>query len=126
MMAWLLVFVGAGVGGALRHGINLVVGRWSAFPLATLTVNVLGSLLMGIAAAWFLAKPGASQDLRLFITAGLLGGFTTFSAFSLDSATLLHRGQIGLAALYAVISVFASVAALFLGLWLFRSGAPLP
>ena len=125
-MSYLIVFVGAGLGGALRHGVNLAFARIATFPVATLTVNVLGSLLMGIAAGWFLAKPGFSQDFRLFLTTGVLGGFTTFSAFSLDSASLLQCGQAGLALAYAAISVLASVGALFLGLWLFRSGAQLP
>jgi CrcB protein len=123
-MAWLIVFLGAGIGGALRHGANLLGTRWfGAFPAATMTVNVLGSFAMGLLASWFLARPGYSQDVRLFLTTGLLGGFTTFSAFSLDSVALIQRGQWGLAGLYVAGSVVAAIAALFLGLALTRGAA---
>ena len=127
-MAYLIVFLGAGIGGALRHGVNVATARLlgTGFPAWTMIVNILGSLAMGLLAGWFLARPGFSQESRLFLTTGLLGGFTTFSAYSLDTATLIHRGQWTLALVYAGGSVVASIAALFAGLWLVRGGATLP
>jgi len=125
-MAYLIVFFGAGIGGALRHGVNVGSERLFGlgFPTGTLIVNILGSFLMGLCAGYFAFRPGVDQHLRLFLTTGILGGFTTFSAFSLDTALLVERHAYGLAAGYALGSVIASVSALFLGLALFR-GAPL-
>jgi fluoride exporter len=124
-MAYLLVFIGAGLGGALRHGTNIACERLcgTTFPWGTLTVNVLGSLLMGVLAGWLAVKAGAawSQPVRLFLATGVLGGYTTFSAFSLDVAVLYHRGELALAALYALGSVVLSIAALFLGLFIARA-----
>src|SRR5215208_1729820 len=106
MKAYLLVFLGAGIGGALRHGVNVGCARMcgTAFPWGTLTVNVVGSFLMGLIAAWLAYKAGEewSQPLRLFLTTGILGGFTTFSAFSLDVMLLWERGDPGIAAAYVV------------------------
>ena len=125
MKATVLVFLGAGIGGALRHGVNVGCARLcgTAFPWGTLTVNVVGSFLMGLIAAWlaFKAGEGWSQPLRLFLTTGILGGFTTFSAFSLDSVLIWERGQAGLAAAYVVASVVLSVAGLLAGLALVRT-----
>src|SRR4030095_3914007 len=100
-----------GIGAALRHGCNLVIGRalGTAFPYATLTENVLGSLVMGVLAGYFAFKGDASQSWRLFLTTGILGGYTTFSAFSLDTALLYQRGELGLAALYVAASVALSI-----------------
>jgi CrcB protein len=81
---------------------------------------------MGVLAGYFAFRPGVGQHVRLFLTTGILGGFTTFSAFSLDTALLVERHSYGLAAGYAVGSVAASVSALFFGLALFRGGAHLP
>ncbi len=127
-MLYLIVFVGAGIGGALRHGVNLGAGRWlgAGFPFGTMIVNVAGSFAMGLLAGYFAARPGVGQHARLFLTTGILGGFTTFSAFSLDTALLIERNAYGLAAGYALGSVVASVSALFLGLALARGGGPLP
>ena len=127
-MLYLIVFIGAGVGGALRHGVNVAAVRLFGygFPFGTLIVNVAGSFLMGVADGYFAFRPGMGQHMRLFLTTGLLGGFTTFSAFSLDTALLVERNAYGLAAGYAVGSVAASVAALFFGLALFRSAGHLP
>jgi CrcB protein len=122
-MGFLIVFVGGGIGAALRHGTNLVVVRTlgAAFPYATLIENVAGSLVMGLLAGYFAFKAGeASQHLRLFLTTGILGGYTTFSAFSLDTALLYERGEIGLAAAYVIGSVALSIAGLFLGLLIVR------
>jgi len=121
----LIVFFGAGVGGALRHGVNTLGMRFlgPGFPYGTLTVNIVGSLAMGLLAGWFAQKGAASQHFRLFLTTGILGGFTTFSSFSLDIAVLWERGEIALCALYVALSLVVSVGALFLGLWVMRNYA---
>lgn len=124
MQATLLIFLGAGIGGALRHGVNVGCARvWGiAFPWGTLTVNLLGSLVMGVLAGWFASRAGqgSSQALRLFVTTGVLGGFTTFSAFSLDTMVLWERGHFGFTLGYVAVSVVGSVGALALGLALMR------
>jgi fluoride exporter len=127
-MLYLIVFLGAGIGGALRHGVNLAAGRLFGlgFPLGTLIVNVLGSFLMGALAGYFAFRPGIGQHVRLFLTTGILGGFTTFSAFSLDAALLIERNAYGAAAGYIAGSVAASIAALFFGLAVFRTAGHLP
>jgi CrcB protein len=127
-MLYLIVFLGAGVGGAMRHGVNVGAARLLGygFPYGTLFVNVDGSFAMGLLAGYFAFRPGMGQHFRLFLTTGVLGGFTTFSAFSLDTALLVERHAYGLAAGYAVGSVAASLSALFLGLAMFRSGGQLP
>ncbi len=127
MISYLLVFLGAGIGGALRHGVNLGCARYCgvAFPWGTLTVNVAGSFIMGALAAWlaFKAGEGWSQPLRLFLATGILGGFTTFSAFSLDAVLIWERGEAGLAAAYVAASVVLSIAGLVAGLALVRAVA---
>jgi CrcB protein len=124
-MTFLIVFLGAGVGGALRHGVNTLGMRLlgSGFPYGTLTVNILGSLAMGLLAGWFAGRGDAGQHFRLFLATGVLGGFTTFSSFSLDVAVLWERGAVGLCALYVALSLLVSVGALFAGLWLMRQYA---
>jgi CrcB protein len=121
-MAYLIVFLGGGIGAMLRHGVNVAAARvlGTNFPFGTLTVNVTGSLIIGLLAAYFGFKSGASQHWRLFLTTGILGGYTTFSAFSLDVAVLYERGELGLAFLYVLVSVLVSIAALFGGLFLIR------
>ena len=121
-VGFLIVFLGGGVGAALRHGINLITARLLGgyFPYATLIENVTGSLVMGLLAAYFAFKSGAPQHLRLFLTTGILGGYTTFSAYSLDVALLYERGEPALAALYALASVVLAVGGLFAGLALVR------
>ena len=121
-MAFLIVFLGGGLGAALRHGVNLAAARvlGSAFPYATLIENVSGSLVMGLLAAYFAFKGDASQHWRLFMTTGILGGYTTFSAFSLDAALLYERGELGLAISYVLLSVLLSIGGLFAGLALVR------
>jgi len=122
-MAYLIVFLGGGLGAALRHGVNILAARvWGIqFPFGTLSVNVLGCLLMGALAAYFAFKGEAAQSWQLFLTTGILGGFTTFSAFSLDVALLYERGDLHLAALYVIASVLLSIVGLFAGLWLIRA-----
>ncbi len=122
LAGYAIVFLGGGIGAAMRHGVNFAGLRIMGpnFPYATLFINVTGSIIMGLAAAYFAFKSGGSQHWRLFLTTGILGGYTTFSAFSLDAALLYERGQLGLSALYVSASVALSIAGLFAGLWLMR------
>ena len=122
-MEFLLVFLGGGVGAALRHGVNMLAARLlsGAFPWGTLCINVLGSFVMGAVVEFWAQKSGLPQQARLFLTTGILGGFTTFSAFSLDAALLFERGEVGLAALYVGASVILSLVAVAAGLALMRA-----
>ncbi len=122
-MTYLIVFLGGGLGAAMRHGINLASARafGTGFPYGTMLINISGSLVMGLVAAYFAFKGDASQHWRLFLTTGILGGYTTFSAFSLDAALLYERGAIGPAAVYVLASVALSIAGLFAGFALVRS-----
>ncbi|HSX76382.1 MAG TPA: fluoride efflux transporter CrcB [Shinella sp.] len=117
-MNYLIVFLGAGIGGAGRHGVNVLAARLfgTAFPAGTLAVNVLGCLVMGLVAGTFAFRGHLPQEMRLFLATGVLGGFTTFSAFSLDAALLWERGEMGLAALYVGASVVFSLLAVAAGL----------
>ncbi len=123
MNAFLLVGAGGALGALGRYGVGLFLARSgvAGFPYATLGVNIFGSLLMGLligALAKFL--PGGQNEIRLFFAVGLLGGFTTFSAFSLDAIVLMERGHMMQAGTYITVSVVASVLALFLGLLIMR------
>jgi CrcB protein len=121
-MNYLLVFIGGGLGSTLRHIINVVSARvlGAAFPYHTFIVNITGSTVMGLIAGYLAFKGEASQPWRLFLMTGILGGYTTFSAFSLDAALLYERGEIGFALLYVLGSVVLSIAGLFAGLALMR------
>src|SRR5204863_9697397 len=123
MMSYVVVFLGAGVGGAVRHAMNIWVARLAGthFPMHTLAINVTGSLVMGMVTAWFALKGGATGHLRLFLATGVLGGYTTFSAFSLDAILLWERQDYTLAALYVGGSVVGSLLGLVGGLWLMRT-----
>ena len=116
----LAVFLGGGIGSVLRW----LVGRWTlhlfgyGFPFGTLAVNVAGSLAIGLAVGLL---EGIGQPAKLFFVTGLLGGFTTFSAFSLDTLTMWQRGEPVLAALYVALSVILSLAAAFAGMAASRS-----
>ena len=124
-MIYGLVFLGAGIGGVLRHLVN-TGATWLfayGFPFGTLTVNVVGSSMMGLLTELFVVRSGLPQELRLFLTTGLLGGFTTFSTFSLDAVSLGERGSWGMAVAYIGISLFLSLAGLSLGLLLIRLNA---
>lgn len=123
MTAYLIVALGSAIGGALRHGVNVGCARLlgTGWPYGTFTVNVTGSFAIGVIVAWLATRGHVSQGWLLFLATGLMGGFTTFSAFSLDVALLYERGQLGLAALYLGGSVAASVGALFLALFLVRT-----
>lgn len=114
MRGFIIVFIGGGIGTAIRHGVNLVLARGSSFPFHTLFENVSGSFLMGLVAGYFAFRGEAPQEIRLFLTTGILGGYTTFSAFSLETMLLWERGSYAIAA----VNVVASVACSLLGLWL--------
>ncbi|WP_296517521.1 fluoride efflux transporter CrcB [Rhodopseudomonas sp.] len=122
MQSYLLVFFGGGLGAMLRHFVNILSARTlgTAFPYHTFLINITGSIVMGLIAGYLAFKGEASQPFRLFLMTGILGGYTTFSAFSLDAALLYERGEVGLAALYVLGSVVLSIAGLFGGLTLVR------
>ena len=114
----LIVFVGGGLGALFRHLINGIAARyaWIEFPFHTLFINVSGSLVMGIVIEFAALKTGMSTQLRLFLATGILGGYTTFSTFSLEVAVLHGRGETGLAVLYVLLSVALGVGGLFAGM----------
>ncbi len=117
----LIVMLGGALGAGARHLVGSVaLARFGpGFPWGTLTVNLAGGLLMGLLAGW-LVRDGGSEATRLFFAVGMLGGFTTFSAFSLETFLMLERSQYGIAAAYVGTSVIGSVALLLLGLWAMR------
>lgn len=121
----LLVAVGGGLGTALRFG----VGRWAlallgpGFPFGTFAVNIIGGFLMGLLAGWLARFGEGGEELRLLLGVGVLGGFTTFSAFSLEVFNMINRAEVALAAAYAMSSVAGSVLAVLAGVWLMRSFA---
>jgi fluoride exporter len=123
MFHLILVALGGAIGASLRHLVNLASLRLvgTAFPWGTMAINVAGSLVMGVFIELLARRFNASNELRLFIATGILGGFTTFSAFSLDFAVLWERGAAVPALAYAIASVVGSILALFLGLWLART-----
>lgn len=122
MIPVILVAIGGALGSVARYGVNAWTLRTfgPGFPWGTLTVNVVGGLVMGLLAA-VLALRGGTNELRAFLMTGVLGGFTTFSAFSLDAVTLWERGEIGSAGIYVAASVALSIAALAAGLALGRA-----
>ena len=124
MTRFLLVAIGGGLGAMARYGLGLAVGRLApgaAGPWATLTANVAGGLLMGLLVGWLALRAGAGQEsIRLFAAVGVLGGFTTFSAFSLEAALMIERREIVSAFVYAAGSVVLAIAALFVGLMIAR------
>lgn len=122
MFNLLLVVVGGGIGAGIRHLTNMGALRLVGpnYPWGTMAINILGSFAMGLFIAT-MARRGGTNEVRLFVATGILGGFTTFSAFSLDFATLWERGATLPAFGYALASVIGAIIALFLGLWLARS-----
>ena len=121
VVAW--VALGGAIGSAARYGVNIWSGRvlGSDFPWHTLVVNVIGCFAMGLLIELVALKLNVSLEIRAFLTTGILGGFTTFSAFSLDFALLVERKSYGLAGAYAAGSVGLSLAAVFAGLYLIRA-----
>jgi CrcB protein len=123
VIGYVVVFVGAGTGGMLRHFMNMWVARiaGTSFPMHTLAINITGSMIMGIVTALFALKGGNTGHLRLFLATGILGGYTTFSAFSLDAVLLWERHDYLSAAYYVGGSVVLSLLGLMAGLWLVRT-----
>ncbi|MBV1702527.1 MAG: fluoride efflux transporter CrcB [Hyphomicrobiales bacterium] len=127
MQSILLVFFGAGIGGVLRLFTYQIWARWigpnANFPYATFTANVIGSFVMGVLIAWFAFRSHLSWSAptRIFMTTGILGGYTTFSTFSLDAGLLIEKHEMGIAAVYVLTSVVISIAALFAGMALVRT-----
>jgi len=121
MLNLLLVMLGGAFGAGARHLAGMAGLRWlgPGFPWPTLFVNLAGSLLMGLLAGWLVQK-GGSEQARLFLGVGLLGGFTTFSAFSLELGLMLQRSDYLMAASYVLASLLGGVLLLFAGLWLMR------
>lgn len=124
MRSTLIVMIGSGIGGALRHLCNVFVTSLTgtSFPWGILAINVVGSTLMGVVVGWWAMNGSTSQELRLFLTTGIIGGFTTFSTFSLDTVVLAERGDAGLAAAYVAASVVLSLFGLLAGTWLVQLG----
>ena len=119
----LIVGLGGALGSMARYGAGLAAARLApgaAWPWATLSVNVIGGLLMGLLVGWLAQRGQGGESLRLFAAVGVLGGFTTFSAFSLETVLMIERRQFGLAAAYVALSVILACAALFLGLLIAR------
>ena len=127
-MQFLLVAAGGALGAMARYGLGLTVGRlapgaaWpQSWPWGTFTANVTGGLLMGLLAGWLALKGGAeAETIRLFAAVGVLGGFTTFSAFSLEAVQMIERRQWALASGYVAASTVLAIAAVFLGLMIAR------
>ncbi len=122
-ITFLLVFIGGGIGSMLRHAANLISASLFGLniPAGTLFVNISGSLAMGLLAGWFAFRGHSDQLTRLFLTTGIIGGFTTFSAFSLEAALLLERGQTAGSALYVIGSVVIAIAGIFAGIAIIRA-----
>lgn len=122
LQAIFLVGTGGALGAVARYGVGLLVKSASGFPWATLSVNIIGSLLMGLVMGWLGRQSGATETMRLFWTVGLLGGFTTFSAFSLELVSLVERRELWAAGGYLGGSVLGGVAGLFIGYSLVKAG----
>lgn len=122
MFNYLLVFLGSGLGGMMRYGTSVASGVWlgTNFPYGTLIVNIVGSGVLGLIIGLFALTDLGSQEARLFLATGVMGGFTTFSAFSLDTVTLWERGQHMAAIGYVLASVLVAVMALYSVMWLMR------
>jgi len=125
-MIVLWVALGGGIGAAARYGVNVWSGRvlGTEFPWHTLIVNVLGCFIMGLLTGLMAQKLNLSPEARAFLTTGILGGFTTFSAFSVDVVLLVERKAMLAAGAYVAASVLLSIAAVFAGLHLMRTLAP--
>lgn len=123
MKLLLYAMVGGAIGSGARHAVNVGMGRWlgAGFPWWTLTVNVTGCFLMGVLIETLALRFNASNDLRTLLATGVLGGYTTFSAFSLDFAFMMQRHEHVPAAVYLASSVVLSILGLYAGLWLARA-----
>lgn len=125
MNSMIMIFIGAGIGGVLRNAVNMTAMRLFGmhFPIGTMAINVVGSFIIGLVAGWltFRAEWAWTYHTRVFVITGVLGGFTTFSSFSLDAAMLVERGEFGLAVLYVAGSVALALAGVFAGLAIMRA-----
>ncbi|HXC26311.1 MAG TPA: fluoride efflux transporter CrcB [Gemmatimonadaceae bacterium] len=121
-MIWSIA-IGSAVGGVSRYLLGLFVQQATGigFPLGTLIINISGSLLLGFLLRWGLITADATPELRAMLTTGFCGGYTTFSTFSYETATLLEDGWYGRAALYVSLSIILSLAGVFLGVHLART-----
>ena len=115
------VALGGALGAVGRYLVGLSVKTASGFPWATMSVNILGSLLMGLVIGWLSRQNGGSDALRLFVAVGILGGFTTFSAFSMDLFTLLERRDIAATMLYLGGSLLGGLVAFIIGFMALRA-----
>jgi len=117
------IAVGGAIGAVTRHGVNIGASHFlgAGFPWGTLIVNILGSFIMGALIAAFAHIGQPSQEIKAFLTVGLLGAMTTFSTFSLDTITLFERGEMTAMAAYLFSSVFLSIMGLLAGLFLVRT-----
>lgn len=117
VMGFLLVGLGGALGSVARYGVHRLLPP----PMGTMGVNIVGGLLMGLLVGWLTTRGGTADTSRLFLGVGVLGGFTTFSAFSLDAVQMLERGAFGASLAYALVSVLASITALYLGMQIGRA-----
>lgn len=127
MLKLVLVFLGSGLGGVARHQLNRFVLHHAIdwrFPLSTFLVNASGCLAMGLLAGLVERHHLFSADARLFLFTGLLGGYTTFSTFGLETTLLLRRGDLGVALGYVALSVLGGIAGLWLGMAIIPPGIP--
>lgn len=125
MNGYLLVFLGGGVGSVLRLGIYRATRLWvsSDFPWGTFAVNAIGGLAAGVVTGWLLSRSATANDpWALFLMTDILGGFTTFSAFSVDALSLIQRGAVAMAVAYIIGSVLVSILAASAGFALMRTG----
>jgi CrcB protein len=121
MMHMLAVALGGALGASARYWLSSWLNtNDSRLPLGTLSVNLLGSLLMGVVFVLIMEKARLSPEMRPLLMTGLLGGFTTFSTFSLEAVTLLNEGHFSAALIYILLSVILCITALYLGLWFTR------
>jgi fluoride exporter len=122
MPNFLLVMIGGAIGAGLRHAVGLAGPRLGGeFPWPTFIVNLAGAFCAGLLLAFLLSRGSSGEPWRLFLGVGLLGGFTTFSAFSAETAYMIQRGQLGLALFYVLASALGALVLLFAGLWMARA-----
>lgn len=122
-MNFLIVFIGGGVGSVARFALSSLVGKYAGtnFPWGTLAVNLIGAFCIGLVVEALALKTNAPPQLRLLLVTGLLGGFTTFSAFSLENALMFERGDYLLLGLYVTASVVGTLIAVFAGMYVLRN-----
>jgi CrcB protein len=110
----LLVGLGGSIGSMMRYAVSLLL-KTKMFPYATLSVNIIGSFIMGVVIAMSIKEAGLSNNWKLFLATGICGGFTTFSAFSMENMGLLQSGRLGMALTYIMVSIILGIVATFLG-----------